>query len=713
MNEAFKLKRWAVIVLLILTITPLLYAEEQESLSRQGFAPDASFMDHEQSLIAKTQAVTATLPGYAGKAVSSYRGYTREKCITCHEGIEEVSASHPKEFGCTVCHGGDGNSAEKKQAHSTLIYDPDSSSGRGNPSALSTVKKSCGQAHCHSGHEQEDRNHIERVRKSIMAAMTGVISSLRFQWGGQTGKDSKYGAYEVTDKDGSIPRHWGAIPNLEALPFFSPSGFQRARQSKTNLATEKISGHVGDGVLRDKCFVCHLENASAERSQGCAACHFTRAKDGLYKGGDPVVNKKEPGHPAYHRIAALPEKSGCLQCHKNFSMADDTEQKHLSAKQSASGGFFLPGKGRAKEDVHFKAGLECIDCHTQFDIMGDGNIYSRQFQAVEIRCETCHGHVKAGPSVAQITHPDDRAVRLSRHYKGFVNKTGDWMAVSARGRKMTNVKAIGKKITTLEKRSGKKHTTPLVRNGSRAHFLSGHSRLGCTACHSQWSKACADCAIVYNQSKGPETDTHKSLPDRVVEPVLIMGPRGKIVAMLPRHNRKFTALDEKDHLVEAIDMDGDSLGPYRDWEFTNPMGYSGGNAGFASQPHSVGKQARSCVSCHLSSTALGLGEGEMKIGKVSTGKMDRMEPLIRTNIVSRISELSPKASVTLRGEKVAGSGQPGVRPLNQKEITRVLKVGNCIPCHGSYSDPIYKDIEKSYKFEKSVGHRKLRKKILR
>ena len=30
-----------------------------------------------------------------------------ELCLTCHDGIEEISASHPQEsFGCVSCHGG-------------------------------------------------------------------------------------------------------------------------------------------------------------------------------------------------------------------------------------------------------------------------------------------------------------------------------------------------------------------------------------------------------------------------------------------------------------------------------------------------------------------------------------------------------------------------------------------------------------------------------
>ena len=33
-----------------------------------------------------------------------------EMCMTCHFGIEDLSASHPNSvFGCVICHGGNGN----------------------------------------------------------------------------------------------------------------------------------------------------------------------------------------------------------------------------------------------------------------------------------------------------------------------------------------------------------------------------------------------------------------------------------------------------------------------------------------------------------------------------------------------------------------------------------------------------------------------------
>ena len=42
-------------------------------------------------------------------------------------------------------------------------------------------------------------------------------------------------------------------------------------------------------------------------------------------------------------------------------------------------------------DVHFERGMHCIDCHFLQDVHGDGNVYSTNWDAIEIECEDCHG----------------------------------------------------------------------------------------------------------------------------------------------------------------------------------------------------------------------------------------------------------------------------------------------------------------------------------
>ena len=80
------------------------------------------------------------------------RGVIVEKCLTCHDGVEQISAFHPIEsYGCTICHGSDKpDSLIKAEAHKNMISSR-SMKGQRNPSNLRILEKSCGTAGCHYG----------------------------------------------------------------------------------------------------------------------------------------------------------------------------------------------------------------------------------------------------------------------------------------------------------------------------------------------------------------------------------------------------------------------------------------------------------------------------------------------------------------------------------------------------------------------------------
>lgn len=50
-----------------------------------------------------------------------------------------------------------------------------------------------------------------------------------------------------------------------------------------------------------------------------------------------------------------------------------------------------------KEDVHYKAGMLCQDCHTSPDMHGNGNICTVALGEIEIECSDCHGMPKKYP----------------------------------------------------------------------------------------------------------------------------------------------------------------------------------------------------------------------------------------------------------------------------------------------------------------------------
>ena len=43
-----------------------------------------------------------------------------------------------------------------------------------------------------------------------------------------------------------------------------------------------------------------------------------------------------------------------------------------------------------KEDVHHAKGMLCIDCHSSHEVMGNGNLYLHEEQAVTLKCSDCH-----------------------------------------------------------------------------------------------------------------------------------------------------------------------------------------------------------------------------------------------------------------------------------------------------------------------------------
>ena len=752
------------------------FAQEKDWVFWQGqfFQANAdNASDYETAYFWRTQEphikemrITAILPDYPWVKISSYKNRTVERCITCHDGISTVSSSHPPEFGCAICHGGEPESVDKNQAHATLIYDPQAGTGKRNPSSLSVVEKSCGQLYCHSGHIREDRNHIQRLNKSMMNTLAGMISGLRYQWAGQSKKTARYAKRAISDKDGNIPHEWGALEKLDKLPYFSSLDIPESDKN----TIQPISKHPSDRLLRQKCFQCHIDSPPPPgqyRSQGCAACHFAYSKTGLYEGNDPTISKTQPGHAKLHQIQALPKRKICVQCHQRFSietlgnepspvkniivgpinqneeaknMPEETLQQQAEVQQQqVSEGFsammnneelltvesqkednksaeeeelsLFTGKGNVQIDVHTARGLDCIDCHTQRDIMGDGNLYSKQHQAVEIRCETCHGNDSTYPMISKVTELDDAVIRLSKHYKGKPNSVGDWMAVSKRKKRMTNVKVQNGKMVTIGKRSGRVYNIPLLRN-KQIHFIPQHqSRLECTACHSQWVAGCQSCHASMKLGQ-VELKTSERTPIKIQQPYLMIGPRGKVAPMFTQPERHFSMLDEKGNPILALGPTGQHRGKYQKWHFTNPDTSSGSNLAYSLNPHSTGTKVRSCESCHLSPETLGLGKGDLKIGANNTGKNDALVPLNLLDKKTQASVFDPQAKVSIRGEVLAGSHQLKARPFNQKEIIRILRVGNCIPCHDRYGDRIYQDIKKSYAFASTLEHRQLREKIL-
>jgi hypothetical protein len=99
--------------------------------------------------------------------------------------------------------------------------------------------------------------------------------------------------------------------------------------------------------------------------------------------------------------------SSCDTCHK----AEKDNKLSYSTESAQNMEICLQCHARAKAimnidkkanqlDVHFAKGMECIDCHTQREIHGDGTEYTsmRQPGAMDAHCEKCHESVTSSTS---------------------------------------------------------------------------------------------------------------------------------------------------------------------------------------------------------------------------------------------------------------------------------------------------------------------------
>src|SRR5512143_3094416 len=144
----------------------------------------------------------------AAKSITPTLTNKPELCLTCHDGIEEISPSHPVQtFGCVICHGGNALALDKNLAHSGLR-------GGKNPADFSVVEASCGGSQCHSGTAADHNDHIQRSLTSIQGTYAGAIAQVRRSFGAQPDGTAHFGIYAVTD-DHSVSSK--AVPSLDTF----------------------------------------------------------------------------------------------------------------------------------------------------------------------------------------------------------------------------------------------------------------------------------------------------------------------------------------------------------------------------------------------------------------------------------------------------------------------------------------------------------------
>jgi hypothetical protein len=338
-----------------------------------------SFVVWQQNRIPTPIGITPSLTGQA------------EYCLTCHADLPVISQSHPVEtFGCVLCHGGEPLALTADLAHSTLR-------GSANPSDLSVVEASCGGEKCHSGTSQVSRDHIQRVTTSLQATYAGAIAQVRYAFGAQPDLTARMGVYAI-----------------DGLAAFDPSA-----ESSPSLS-----------VFGSNCLFCHLsaqplEGDAYNRWTGCSACHSpTPREDGTL----------------VHKLTTSLPYTQCDTCHNrgNYNLSDMQFHAREDTPTDRLHDYYQP----IAEFTRCEWTLDCVDCHTRQEAMGDGHIYNNKKEIQYIRCRTCHGTLDSLPLTYTITDENDLALRLA-----FVNplvdlKVGDTILMTDKGEPLWNIQVL-------------------------------------------------------------------------------------------------------------------------------------------------------------------------------------------------------------------------------------------------------------------------------
>jgi len=571
-------------------------------------------------------------------------------CLDCHEGIEPIGTGH-ESLSCEDCHSGNPASTDFDAAHENLNRDPGD---------LNIVDQTCGP--CHS-------EIVERVKKSLHATSAGIISGARYLWAAQPDKNASFSIRPVQDDDGDVPAEFGAVKSLKQLPHYSESN------------------HPVDDYLRNQCLRCHLWTRGKQqpgdyRGGGCSACHVLYADDGLSRSGDQMIPKDAPGHPIRHEITVRIPSQQCVHCHNRGGR---TGVSYLGMMESDGYGtpFRADGSKQQKlhgkhynhlqKDLHYDAGMHCVDCHTLNDIHGDGNIYSKREQAVEIECRDCHGDPE--------------------HYSAL--KT-------SRGNLMTNLERQNDQVFLRGKIDGRQYDIPQLRALADRHNLpvamqiKNHiEKLECYACHAKWAPQCYGCHAKLDMRKtgydwidDKQNATYKWQESRSYlrweTPVLGINSEGKVSPFITGCQAIFTHIGKDGKAVDLNKVYQTAHGHY-------------GIAHNPIQPHTISKKPRTCENCHSQPKALGLGSGHYY------SKFNGLDiPFELERIVDE------------DGNQIQATSHVGARPFNKEEIEKIKRINLCQSCHQETPTEFWeKVVEKWGQTEDSKAHHDHLRQVLR
>lgn len=628
-------------------------------------------------------------------------------CISCHQGVENIREPHSKmmkeiyqiakETGyigndCIVCHGGNPTRYQKELAHRGTINYFKTHDGPKEfypaPSSPSINKNTCGICH---------KEQVMAQNSSLMQSAAGTIRSALYSFAkdqidrNHTTSDLEYYAsYESEnpkDKESRLgteayKKYMQDLALLEPQAF--PKKMRQLPDSPTNIEVEEDPSSAVYTYLHHKVLSKTIakESDNMNRGVGCAACHIPYSNDGLYRGGDKSIDKKEPRHLLVHTIQATRDAKvkvdakeytgvplqNCTTCHSGTKSVASSYQGLIQANSK----HYL----HLQEDVHYKKGMLCQDCHTSNDMHGDGFASGANLAAVEIECQDCHGTTKKYPWELPIGYSDEFSEKeksgkargvttfIAEYLKmGSVDDAHDGHLLSARGNPLVHTAKKGnrvilhlangkdlelKPLKSLKKEKQLSKEALVAMDGIDAH----RSKMECYSCHTLWVPQKYGSHLEVDYQGASAKVREEFLYMRWEDPALAQNAEGRVAPVTP------DALNS----ITVVSKEGKKLLNNHTSKTLNSEGVEMSRASMTTlQPHSISKESRSCESCHTSQKAQGKGIAGLKY---SGSKF----------LDENATQLMSMGHLRLE------------RPLSKKQLSKLDRSGTCLSCHESIPD---------------------------
>ncbi len=702
-------------------------------------------------------------------------------CLECHKGIENIRDSHSdmakaiakkaaqagyEDNSCIVCHGGNPEASTKEEAHKGTIaaflkgegpkaFYPD-------PGSAWINKNSCGMCH---------KEQIQSQMNNLMNTEQGKIQGALYSFGWQI-REHKYANYDLSN----LHKRMGSKTYqkyMQRLSKKEPQVYVKKTielpPAPTAQEVEKNPKLAAITYLREECLRCHTASKGRSRrgdfrGMGCSSCHIPYSNNGYYEGGDRAIPKDEPGHLLVHEIqssrdakvhvhgitySGIPVET-CTTCHNRGKRIGVSYQGLMETAYNPT--FDEHGNPQPKlhtkhylhmsEDVHYKKGMLCQDCHTSLDVHGDGKIAGSTLAPVEIECQDCHGTPKRYPWELPLGYSDEFGQKLSSKARGVSNTLAQYLKkgtyyepkdgylLSARGNPLPNVVKSGNEVI-VHLASGKDLKLEPLKKLVKENKLSQEGRVAmvqigehmqkmeCYACHDTWAPQCYGCHVKIDYSGGKKnvdwlavahahdlhgrdaakrgtikdflidgkvTETRSYL--RWEDPILVVNGEGRIAPAIPGCQVSATVIGKngkailQNHVFKTKDNGQDVLAIDM-----APV-----------HSHTVQKEARSCESCHTNPKTMGFGidggkvfanPGETLIvdlmtadGQVIPKKITIQKPGIENLSFdwSRVIDENYTQLVTV------GHHWSLSRALGKENLDKLDRRGVCMSCHQTMPD---------------------------